>query len=278
MAINIEDYFQPLNYGLQDDMPYSEYFKIKAINCSALKYATRTPYHMDKYLEGSLKEEKKEYNFGNYFHLFIFEEEKFYKYCYVLPPPETPNGAGEYKWDKRLKAHKEFYNQCVEIAGNRNIVPYEDFEEMKIMKEAISVYKNVYEYMSVKGSVEQVGLWKNEDTGINCKCKFDKFVPNNIIIDLKTTKDASEYGFLKDFERYQYKVQAAIYTDALISMGFGDLPFIFIALEHSPPYFCKIYEVSQEKINEGRQIYVKKLQQYIDYKNNKIDLSDVYVI
>lgn len=276
---SLQKYFSEIPIGIQEDMLYDNYFRLPAINCSAIKYGMRSAYHMDKYLIGALKEEKKEYNFGNYFHLLVFEEEKFYKFCYVLPAPATPNGAGEYRWDKRLKAHKEFYAECIETAGSREIIPKEDFDKMQIMRDAIASHQKIYDALvAIKGYTETIVLWKNKDLGINCKGKFDKFIPNNFICDLKTTKDASPYGFLRDFDRYLYKVQAAIYTDALDAIGYGDLPFIFIALEHSPPYFCKIYEVSPEKINEGRQIYVKKLQEYIDYKNNVVDLSDVYVI
>lgn len=272
--VQIENYFMPLNYGLLDDSPYDEYFSLPAINCSAIKYGLRSPYHMDMYLAGQFKETKDSYNFGNYFHLYILEEEKFFEHCFVVP--ETP--PDREKWDKRKKAHREFWEQCIFEAEGRELVEHADFIEMQKMKDSLMKQKGVFNIVKMGGITEKIMLWKNKDIGINCKGRTDKFIPGNFICDLKSTKDASERGFLKDFERYDYKVQAAIYTDALIELGYGELPFIFIAIEHSPPYFSKVYEVSQEKINEGRKMYVSVLQKYVDYKNNKIDLTDVYVI
>lgn len=277
--IDINRYFETLPEGIMEDMTYDEYFELPAINCSALKYCQHSPYHMDEFLKGELKEEKKEYNFGNYFHCLVFEEEKFWKRCYIFPDP--PDGK---KLDRRLKAHKEFYEECIYEANGREIITKEDFEKMEKMRDAL--YKNNKRFynkynldlINTKGYVETIFIWKNRDLGINCKCRVDKFVPEMAFIDLKTTKNAGEFYFKRDFDRYLYKMQAAFYMDAVLTLGFDFVPFLFIAQEHTKPYFPQIFEVSDEKINEGRTEYITKLKKYIDYKNNEIDIYDLVVI
>lgn len=274
MSLSIEKYYFPLNYGLQDDIPYDEYFRLPAINCSAIKYGFRSPYHMDMYLQGNLREDKSAYSFGNCFHQFILENDKFKKETYIMPEM----GPDDEKWDMRKKLHKELREHHLIEANGRELITPSDYEKMQMMKESLYKHNIARKIMDMKGYNEKTILWKNVDLDINCKGKLDRLIPESFICDLKTTKDASPYGFLKDFEKYQYKVQAAVYTDGLMSIGYEELPFIFIAIEHSPPYYCNIYEVSQEKINEGRKMYVSKLKEYIDYKNNRLDLMGIHVI
>lgn len=275
--IDINDYFSEIPYGLtEEDISYEKYFKIKAINSSAVKYGDRSPYHLDKYLTGYLREEKKEYNFGNYFHCLVFEEEKFYKYCYIMP--ETPDGE---PLNRRKNLHKDFWEKCVEIANGREIIKKEEFEQLEKLRDALYEHNKFFplDIISPKGFTETVITAKNADLQINCKGKLDKFVPNQFILDLKSTKDATEKSFMRDFSRYEYKVQAAFYVDLIAAAGFdSNIPFVFVAQEHSPPYFTKMYEVSDEKLNEGRQIYVKRLDEYIKYKRGQLNIFDLVVI
>ena len=81
-------------------------------------------------------------------------------------------------------------------------------------------------------SYEDIVVWKNKRTNINCKGKLD--IVNSkkrFIADLKSTGDASLSGFKKSIRNFKYHKQAAFYLDAL---GYDD--YYIIAVEKTAPY------------------------------------------
>lgn len=130
---------------------------------------------------------------------------------------------------------------------------------------------------------------------------------NNMVVDLKTTDDASLEGFSKSIANWRYDVQHPYYLDGLreaISQSGGTLPdeaiagaaelsaywidketgvlcrcrpdfwrgepnhFIFIAVEKKPPYAVGVYRLDAESVDLGRAVYRADLKRYAECKAN----------
>ncbi len=259
--LEIETYYQDIETGEFPGLSNSEYFTLKALNASSLKYGEKSPLHTDLALEGKLKSLKKEFDYGSEFHLMLFEPELFKKEYYI----------SDKHLGKKLKTDisQEAYEKVMKGKGRIRI----DLREGEKMKRSIeSLHKHPYirNLIEQKGTIETTLLWKDSFTGLNCKAKFDKLIHDDFIIDLKTTKDACKHYFSKDFKTYNYAIQAAFYLDGYKAL-FGEdkkIEFIFIAIDKEEPYLCELYEVSEKTLNEAREKYRKYMMNWIEYKNN----------
>jgi hypothetical protein len=93
------------------------------------------------------------------------------------------------------------------------------------------------------------------------KARLDCLI-DGIIVDVKTTEDASPEAFSRTIYNYEYHQQAAFYLDAANACGLEVGQFIFIAVEKKPPYAIGIYQLDADAITEGRALYRKALKAY----------------
>lgn len=257
----IEIYYQDIETGEFPNLSNSEYYCIKALNSSSIKFGEKSPLHTDLALQGKLKSVKKEFNFGSEFHYMLFEPETFEKDFYI----SDKHLGDKLKTDKEQKA----FEQVIKGKGRKRIDAREG-EKMKRSMESLSKHPYIRNLIEQKGTIETTLVWKDSFTGLNCKCKIDKLIHNDFIIDLKTTKDACKHHFNKDFKNYNYAIQAAFYLDGYKTL-FGEdkkIEFVFIAIDKEEPYLCELYEVSEKTLNEAREKYRKYMMNWIEYKNN----------
>ena len=103
------------------------------------------------------------------------------------------------------------------------------------------------------------------------KCRIDKiFISNGeptMLIDWKSTIDASPAGFARSAAKYGYHQQAAWYV-ALAERRYGKrLPFVFVAVESSSPHSVGVYQLVPDQleaatiINEG---IVKAYREWVE--------------
>ena len=74
----------------------------------------------------------------------------------------------------------------------------------------------------------------------------------NIIVDLKTCKDASPDGFAKHVANFAYHVQAAHYLDGFEALTGGKAAgYVWIAVESEAPHAVAIYTADAEMMERG---------------------------
>ena len=114
------------------------------------------------------------------------------------------------------------------------------------------------------GQAELSCFWTDEETGVLCKCRPD-WLGMPLVVDLKSTEDASAEGFAKSAWQYRYWVQAAWYVDG-IEQATGQRPdaFVFAAFEKSAPYASAFYFADDAMIQMGRAEYRRLLRVYAD--------------
>ena len=99
--------------------------------------------------------------------------------------------------------------------------------------------------------------------GIECRCRPDAVTERGVIVDLKTTRDASPEEFARSIAQYRYHVQAAFYSDGYRA-AFGEAPrgFVFIAVETEAPYLVAVYVASEAMTQRGRIDYQADLDTF----------------
>ncbi len=134
-------------------------------------------------------------------------------------------------------------------------------------------------YYEMEGETEFSFVWDQRDgcrSGVPCKCRPDWIsADQKIIVDLKTTQDASKRGFQRSIGTYGYHIQAAWYCMGVEAVtGVKPEEFIFIAIEKTAPYGIGVYKADQEMLDIGREkcqealaliATCEDLQQWPDY-------------
>ena len=101
----------------------------------------------------------------------------------------------------------------------------------------------------IKGQTELSYFWDDLGT-IKGKCRPDWLSDDGeIVVDVKTTTDASPRGFQKSISTWGYHLQLGWYLRGLRKLGLPAKQFIFIAIEKTAPFCVGVYRADQEMIN-----------------------------
>ena len=120
------------------------------------------------------------------------------------------------------------------------------------------------------GKSEESYFWTDSVTGIECKCRPDYLRPDGIVVDLKTTENASPEKFVKSAYDYRYYVQAWWYLHGLKQCGIDAHDFIFIAVEKKPPYAVCVYAADDLMLQLGEREAVENLRTYAECEKSGI--------
>lgn len=212
------------------------------------------------------EEESQEFIFGRACHKLILEPSSFGMEYAVAP-----------NVDRRTKSGKEQWTQFCEENTGKTVISRDDYAMMLDMLGSVS--GNALANDMLSGQHEVPFFWTDRDTGEKCKCKADvvrRADGKYVVIDYKTTKDASTEAFNRNLFRYGYHVQAAMYTEGLqTAIGLDYRPrFLFVAQEKKAPYGVNVIEVSDDVMQYGDQVYHKLLRQY--HECNEVDIWPGY--
>ena len=100
-----------------------------------------------------------------------------------------------------------------------------------------------------KGQTELSYFW-DDLVLVRGKCRPDWISDDgNIVVDVKTTIDASPKGLQKSISNWGYHLQLGWYLRGLRKLGLPAKEFIFIAIEKTPPFCVGVYSADQNMIN-----------------------------
>lgn len=159
--------------------------------------------------------------------------------------------------DKRTSAYKDAKRHA--DAAWLTIVSGDDLLQVQTMIDSIKNHPLASKLLAMAGEAEKIIEWTSGQT--LCKSMIDKYIPGlNLVIDFKTTDDASPSGFLRSVKKYRYHVQGAFYSDAVKSLTGTAPDFILIAVEKSEPHPVAVYHLNPDAIEQGRAEYLANLQ------------------
>lgn len=190
--------------------------------------------------------------FGRIFHKLVLEPDTF-KDEFALPPVV----------DKRTKAGKLEWQEFLESCGEKTVCPCDIFLQASAMAESVNQVSLAKKLLH--GERETPYFWTDKQSGLDCKCRTDCLTMDYsrpIIVDLKSTIDASTDAFTRDAMKYGYDLQAAMYSDGVkANIGLSPL-FVFIVVEKSPPYCVNILQADDLFIQRGRVLFNTVIDEY----------------
>ena len=228
-------------------MSNADYHAHPAISKSGLDKIARSPAHYQA-AKSAPPESTDAMVFGSAFHDYILLPDVFEEAYTVLP--EDFNGRT--KEGKALVA-------AIKDSGQTVLKP-EWMEAIKGMAAAVAAHPKAAALLT--GGHPEVSLfWQDADTGLDCRCRPDYINPAGIIVDLKSTLDASPEAFAKSCAQYRYHVQDAFYSEGY-HQATGTWPrgFVFIAVEKTAPYAVACYTLDDVAKEKGRELYQQDLQ------------------
>lgn len=257
------DFFKDVS-GTVTDIDNKEYHDNKEyISASGLKKIKKSPLHFKE----EITEQSDAMVFGTAYHTYILEPENFESEIFVFDPLKRPEPDKNFNSNANKLWKNDIYLQ------HEHVITMEQFEQIKAMQKRL--FKNIYvRYLFRKGEAEKSYLMNTttfENKPLGIKIRPDYLKKNKrVIVDLKTTVDASELGFQKNAAKFDYHIQAALYTDIVEQYHKDGLPwsFIFVAQEKAPPYAYGVYEASPQFISQGRYEYEQLLLLYQQCKDN----------
>ena len=184
--------------------------------------------------------------FGSALHMQVLQPEEYDKNYVVMP-----------KFDKRTKKGKEDFEAFTNKHMFKTVLSQEDHDTIQEITSKLSKDKDAVQLLS-NGLKEHIVVWHNEEYNVNCKGMLDVYnKQNNIIVDLKTTKDTSYYGFANSIKKFNYHKQAAFYMDAVKADE-----YYIVAVEKTKPYSISIVQLGEDLIDRGRELYNRDLEIY----------------
>lgn len=160
--------------------------------------------------------------------------------------------------DRRTKDGKAAWAEFETAAAGREVLGAEDAANIARIRDSVLSHP-VASQMLVGGYAEHSVFWEDLETDQLCKCRPDYWRQDGVIIDLKTTTDATFYAFQRSIAQYRYHVQAAMLLDGVGSVAEAQY-VVFLAVEKEPPYAVAIYAMDPASIKTGREAYHRDLQ------------------
>ena len=229
--------------GLFESMPAAEYHRreLGVASKSALDLVTVSPAHYQAWVNGHDEASTPALFFGSAFHCALLEPQVFAE-TYACEPDFG---------DCRFKGNRLARDEWREAHAGATPISSGDMDKVRGMVASILQHR-LAGRMIRSGKAEITARWTDEDTGLRCKARGDFYVPDlAMLLDVKTTLDASPRGFAKSVTNYGYDRQDAFYRAGFTTAGARVEHVAFVVVEKEPPYAVAVYQLSERFVERG---------------------------
>jgi hypothetical protein len=154
-----------------------------------------------------------------------------------------------HSFDRRTRGGKELAAQFEQNSAGKIVLAREDADEVRRMADAVRKHPAARFLLELPGRREASYTWTDPATGLECKTRPDWHSEDRrIVVDVKTSADASRAEFARSIANFEYHVQAAWNLDA---QG-GEL-FLSVVVENTRPYGVAVYPASNAMLDAGRR-------------------------
>ncbi len=239
-----------MNQGIHD-ISIEQYHGGPGISRSGIMEFKKSPLHYwHKYLnpERAPTESTEAMAFGSALHTYILEPQTFEDRYHVW---QKVNG-------RKPASNTNGWAEIVTAANGKLLICEEDLKPITDMHRAINQHPTARNML--EGGVNEKSLyWADKDTGILCKVRPD-VLHANLVIDLKTSSDASFRTFQRDAFAFGYHIQCGMIAEALWALkGINMMNFVFVVVEKTEPYATVVYKLDENAVNKGREEFKKIL-------------------
>jgi hypothetical protein len=207
-----------------------------------------------KYDRDNPRPAKKEFDLGHAAHALVLGDG---------PKLEVVEGA---RWDTNAAKAK------VKELRAKGIVPLKEHEMEQVQTMADAIRKHPQAgplFAPDNGVAERSIFWTHKETGVRVRVRPDWLIVRpevTVVVDLKTTTDASPDAVSKSIAKYSYHQQGALYLDGVEAAGLAPEGgrFVFVFQSKTPPYLITVRELKDQDQDIGRARNEKALRIYAD--------------
>lgn len=242
------------------DIGNEEYHSGPGISKSGLDLISKAPARYKADRDAEDRRSTAAQRIGSAAHALILEPESFGR-LYAKSP-----AIG-----RRTKAGKAEYAEWQKDHADAEVLTADEWAHIHSMRESVMAHPGARALLGHPGRAELSAYWIDPETGVLCRCRPDYWRDDGILVDLKTTEDASAEEFARSLAKWRYHVQDPFYTDgarqAVDASTRDDAParptaFAFVVVEKKPPYLVATYVLDEESRELGRQQYQEDLNTY----------------
>lgn len=265
--------------GLILDMPPEVYHSTHAMSASGLKRMRKSPAHFyglqldpNRPPPGDPTPAMKN---GTLVHCCVFEPDKV-EQRYIIAPTDAPRRPTEAQ-RKAAKPSPEtlaaiaWWDEFEARAAGKELIDAGQLATARAQASALRALPDVAPLLS-EGFGEASAFWIDAATGELCKCRPDWTSPAGdgvILVDGKTTSDASPDGFSRSIWNLDYHLQAAWYSDGYeATTGQKVHGFVFAVVEAAWPHAAAAYMLDDEVLDRARAEYRRLLDLYAQCKRD----------
>lgn len=229
---------------LSFDLSNEAYHASAGISKSGLDYILKSPAHFQAYITQQ-QENTTAFLIGSATH------------CAILEPNKMLDRYVVADIDRRTKEGKAIAKE-VEETG-KEVLTLSQYDQVMGMANAVKKHGKAAEYLS--DGYPEVSCFE-EYHGVNARARADWFRRDGVIVDIKTTEDASPREFSKSCAKYGYHRQEALYRDLFTLAGEEIHTFVFVVVEKKAPYAVAVYELDDDSVEFGRTEVQRAISTY----------------
>ena len=242
-----------------NDLPDKEYHALRAFSASGAKHLLRSAAHF-KAAQDAPIEPTPAMVLGTAIHMAVLEPARFADKVWV-----SEKETGREKAD--VKAAREEREATMRLLGNL-VLTKDQHQHALAVQAAVWSHPTIAPLLipdDMTSRSEVTILWRDPQFGIPCKARIDKLRDDAIVIDLKSTQDASPEAFARTCATFGYHVQGAVYNIAHeVALNRSLAAFVFVAVETSPPYGLKAYRMQTNALLRGTTLAQRAMATYRD--------------
>jgi hypothetical protein len=212
------------------------------LSASVLKEANKSLKHMRWHLDNK-KERKSHFDFGNAFEIALMDlmndTKEFESSVHIFDEINRPDQKHGMTANKNVAWKKSFFEKEGYIINNTGDESRETIGHMLKSCWEDSTIQKLLRNTDYQSSC----FWTDPKTGLKLKTRPDVCnVNKTVIIDVKTTQDASPEAFARDVAKYSYDMQAVMQINGVLETGmFKEVgAYYWLAVEKTPPYCAQI--------------------------------------
>jgi len=235
--------------GIDYFISHEDYLAMDRLSASGIKQLLRSPAHYREAVTHPTPPTPAQ-QLGTAVHIAVLEPERFLTSVRVRPTS-----------DKRTKAGKEEHAEFDKQLPSGGIALHaEQYCRTTDMRNAVMA--NPYARALLENGKPEGSIFWNAD-GVQAKARIDWLCEgHDVLLDLKTAKDASFEGFAKACGTYQYHVQHAWYLAGAEQVGLGKRQFVFLVVESEPPHGVALYQLDNVAVTAGEARIQRALEIY----------------
>ena len=182
---------------------------------------------------------------------------------YIVPDDAKPaKGApqpGEtVPWNNRAGYCRQW--RALQEAAGKIVLDAEDMATVRECAQAVEANDEAAELLRKCIHRESTLVWETE-ARTPCKARLDAWGEDALIVDVKTTTDASPSGFARSAYDLGYHLQAAWYVDGLEALTGWKASFYFVAVEKDSR-LVTVHHATHDFLQRGREAYGRALAQF----------------